>query len=212
MPTLHDLIDDIGAELGGSVPSNLGFLIRSVEFELWHDLWFLAPQKSVIFTFLAGTNSQNLSTQLTNPDRVLFLEALIREEDGVPLRRMDLGQILRLSRRGLQNRPEYFYADINTDSLMVYPIPRVNTDLSLVFREKPEPLNENSNDTNNPMLGDAYEVLKWGVLYKRIFNPDKFQYWRLQFNEAYQRLHQRVMRANMTYRGGTRWHDASISY
>jgi len=212
MTNLRDLIADIGAELDGSVPSNLPFLIRSVEQELWQDLWFIAPKQEVDFTFGSGINRQNLSTQLTNPERVLFLESVIRLRDGVSLRRVSLSQFNRMEARGLSGVPEFVVFEPEMDLLGIYPVPNDTENVRLVVRVRPEPLNENSDETNNPMLGIGYEVLKWGVLYKRIFNPDKFQYWRLQFNEAFVRLQQAVMRKEWSYRGGTRYHDSEIPY
>ncbi len=214
MPSYEELVQDIGMELGGEIPPNLPFLIRSVEREIWQQFWFLGKQRTFQFTLPAGTSGlQSLSGLTTvNPSLVLMVEGVFGESEN-PLTRVSMHRFLRMVREGKQaEHPEVYTLNVETDEIGFYPTPRRDVQLELLVRLRDEYLQAGDTEQNKVLLGVGYELLKWGVLAKRFFVPDKIEVWRQRYADAVASVLAQVSRRRWSYRGGTQYHDSPTSF
>ena len=214
MPSYAQLIQDLAFELGGSVPSELPFLIHSVEDELWADLWFLAPPQSVQFTLLANhspvmTASSLLGVSIAD---LLSLESISIQDRPYSLRRVSLSQFNRLNQVSSIGVPEVFTFSKRGDYIGFYPVASKDLQLVATIRLRDTPIQDGDDETTKVMLGDAYNVLKYGVLMRRFFNPDKIGYWKEQYANSLLSLYRKFTRESYTYRGGTYNYDSPTTY
>ena len=215
MPTYEELVQDIGAELGGKIPPNLPFLIRSVERELWQHLWFLGRQRLVSFALPAGSSGLQSFSGLTSvsPDFVLMIEGVFLQSTGETLTRVSLHRFLREAKTNRTGDPEIYTVDLSTDQIGFYPVPSSGaSQLEMLVRIRDDYIQAGDNENTKLLLGVGYEVLKWAVLSKRIFDPNKAQYWRQQYAEALSALLTKLSRERWSYRGGTQYHDSPTSF
>jgi len=200
MRTYADLLADLSTEVGGDLPDNITQLIEEVETELWQDLYFCAPETIYTVSVPAGSSSGDLSPFPV--DRWLQIRTVI-DPHGSAMRRVSLSQFQRMS---LQKAvPELYIWSWNPSDqiIRVYKEPASDASISLVVFERQPPLSPSDTSQTKFFLGDGYNVLKYGVLYKRIFNAEKFEMWRQRFAESYQRLVVMKARQRLSLVGGS---------
>jgi len=183
MPTYADLISDLADENGGLLPDNITYLIREVERELWQELFIYAPEVSYTVTIPAGSNTGDLST--LNYVRWLHIRSVLGS-GGSLLRRVPYNVFEILNSQS--STPELYAFSWNPGSSTLYVTraPSLSATVKATVLEREPFIQDGDSEQNRFFLGDGYNVLKYGVLYKRVTNPEKLELWKSRFLEAFQ--------------------------
>ena len=198
MATYSQLLSELQQE-AGSLPDNIPFLIREVESELWKELYFCAPEQIYTLTVPAGTETVSLPPTYQN---FMQIKSLI-DPSGNPLRRVSPSQYSRLKLRDSVPELFVFLWLPNSPSISVFRPPAQDSNLLLIVYEREDPIQDGDSESTKFFLGDGYTVLKYAVLYRRIFNPDKWELWKSRFTEAYVSLIAHRTRQRISLLGGS---------
>ena len=204
MPTYAELISSIAEEAGQFTPANLPLLIREVERQLWQEFWYVAPETSETYVLPANTD-------LVNPLDTLWihLSSVTPESTSEPLRRVSLGQFNRLKSN---IEPLKIFCWDRKGSLFVAGTYYKDEVLTVVVRKRDDWIEDGDDETTKFWLGEGYNVLKYGCLYKRVFAPDRWEMWRQRYYEAVDSMLRSLGLKAHSYRGGTWNYDAPTTY
>ncbi len=204
--TYRDLVSQIAEEIGGSVPPSLPSLIREVEKELWGLFYFLGDLGAELITVPALQNKVAISDELwlTISSVNAVYSAGNRE-----LYRVSLPRFSRLKNSvGVLD----VYCWEKDGKLRVAKAPSSDTDLEVVVWKAQAPLEDGDSEANKFFLGRGFNLLKYAVLYKRFFDPDRYQYWKSQYLEALDSLYREIGRRRYSYNLGGYRDDPTGSY
>jgi len=198
MATYLQLLSDLQAE-AGTLPDNIPFLIREVEDELWQELYFCAPEQVYTITVPAGSDTASLPPSFPS---FLQIKSLLSPE-GHPLRRTSKSQFSRLKLQDAVPPLFIFSWSPLEPTISVWKPPAQDSDLLLIVYERQSPIRDGDTEITKFFLGEGYNVLKYAVLYRRIFNPDKWQMWKSRFSEAFLALISHKTRQRLSLSGGS---------
>lgn len=195
MFSYEELLSQIGTEAGRHVPANLPQLVRETELELWNELWFCGTRTTLQVTASAGAKSVTLPAGW---DKILTINSALAEKR--LLRHSSFSQMQRLwSERDTGKIVAFCWEQGAT--LYVAYVPDADTVIELDIYERDDFLT--GGDTDKFFLKEGFSVLKYAVLYKHVFNPEKWELWKRNFFEALNRLYAAKMTKGMSYRAGT---------
>ena len=184
MPTYTELIADITQELGGELPDNIAQIIQEVEDELWQELYFCSEEHLYTVSITSGSDTASLP-----PEATLWLQVRsVISPYGLALKRVSLSQFQRLLLSKSVPELYVFYWDIKSKELKVCGPPSYNTSLQIIVFQREDPISPDDPPRSKFFLSDAYSLLKYAVLYKRLFNPDKYEFWKSRYNECLRNL------------------------
>ena len=198
MATYSQLLSELQFE-AGQLPDNIPYLIREVEDELWRELYFCAPEQVYTVSLPQGQEVASLPPSYPN---FMQIKSLLSPE-GKPLWRVSPSQYNRIK---LQNSvPELFVFlwKPGSSQISVWSPPAQDSDLLLIAYEREAPIQDGDSESTKFFLGDGYTVLKYAVLYRKIFNPDKWELWKSRFSEAYLSLIAHKTRQRISLLGGS---------
>ena len=198
MATYAQLIADLEYE-AERLPDNIAFLIREVEQELWQQLYFCAPEQTYSVTVTAGSQTASLPT--TYKDFMQIKSVL--DPYGKSLRRTSKSQFNRLRLQDSVPELYIFSWEPFEPQISVWKTPAQDSQLLLIVYEKESPIQDGDDETTKFFLGEGYNVLKYAVLYKRIFHPDKWEMWRARYSEAFLNLVAAKSRQRLSLAGGS---------
>lgn len=198
MPTYTQLLSDLEHE-AERLPDNIAYLIREVETELWQQLYFCAPESTYSLTVPAGSETVSLP-----PDYKDFMQIKsLLDPHGRPLRRVSPSQFNRMKLAD-SVPPLFIFSWRPSDaSLSIWSPPQADSTLLLIAHVRESPIQEGDDENTKFFLGEGYLVLKYGVLYKRIFHPEKWEMWRARFSDAFLSLLAHRSRQRLSLAGGS---------
>jgi len=197
----QQLLVDIQEEAGTEVPSNLPQLIRQTEAELWREFWFYGNEGYMVLTLPA------LSTELTlaDADKVLFIAGIRDKLKDRQLKRLSMHQLQVMQFNGGKGKKELWaFAWDRKDKL--YFLEAVDEDRELrlhLFSRDDWLIGEDDETSLKFFLNDGYALLKYRILYKHFFHPEKWAMWKRNFEEERYRLMVASTRKGYSYDTGT---------
>ena len=202
----RDLVSQIAEEIGGSVPPSLPSLIREVEKELWGLFYFLGDLSSETLTIPADQEEITISDELW-----LAISSVnaVYTAGNRELYRVSLPRFSRLKNSvGILD----IYCWEKDGKMRVARAPSEDTDLEVVVWKAQSPLEDGDDGSSKFFLGRGFNLLKYAVLYKRFFDPERYQYWKSQYTEALESLYREVGRRRYSYNLGGLRDDPTGSY
>ncbi len=198
MPTYHYLIQDIAEEAGDSVKKvRIPELIRGVERELWALLSFLWQESIEPISIPAEQYSVTVDTT----DWMMIKKAYTEkgEVERVPEWKLEF---MRSASNG-NGYVNYFSVDkikVSNSTVKVHYAPYEDTILNLVVKKRESELTDEDDETTKWFLGEGYYLIKYGVLSKRVFNPDKWPAWKQEFDRIIRDIRIMANKEKKTYR------------
>ena len=202
MPSYRDLILDLSEEVGhdSKVVARLPRLIREVEDELWPLLDVFGKETVVQVTVPAGQAEVAI-------DASLWLEVLrALRSDGRKLLRASVGtyEALRLENSEMDLR---YFCWPSSQAVKFWAPPTEDETVSFVVLLRDEPLQDGDTEANKWFLGRGYGLLRYGVLARCVFNPERWPAWKQEYERRLNSAIAEAGRLRRTFRGddGRRW-------
>lgn len=200
--TLRDLINDLVIETGGrsDVASRLPLFIQNVEDALWPQLEGFAQEDTETLTVTSG------ATEVSVSDSLWLRVMNVFDSDGNKLERKTLYQIDQLIAENSGSTLEYFYWNYG-GALKVAYAPSEDKTLYVSVLKREQNLTFTSTSTDSFFLGKGYNLLKYGVLSMRVFDPEKWPAWKQQYERELRNIHILEQQHNLTPLGqnNRRW-------
>jgi len=198
----RDLLNDLALEVGDrpDVVSRLPLFIKMTEDYLWPRMEGFATTEATTVTVTAD------STEATITDDYWMRILGVFDEDGEAVKRVSYHRLTKLNLEDEADDCEYF-AWKQDGTLYVATAPDDDTELTVVHLDRDAPLGMTSSSTDSFFLNEGYNLLKYGVLTMRVFDPDKWPAWKQQYDRELHAMFVRSQKQALTYKGddGRRW-------